>query len=83
MVHALVEEIKFQCLISPLLYAGVGGDDLIPALTRFPEVLALSVESQLQENVATLQSEWFVRGLALKKLLRTQPQVWHTFHFVW
>jgi len=44
-------------------------------LTKFPEVLALDVASQLQKNVDTLQSQWFVRGLALKKLLRTQPQV--------
>ena len=46
-----------------------------PALQRFPEVLALDVDRQLKVNVETLQSQWFVRGLALKKLLRSQPQV--------
>lgn len=55
--------------------AGVGAEDIAAALARFPEVLALPVDSQLRANVATLQSQWFVRGLALKKLLRTQPQV--------
>ena len=45
------------------------------ALARFPEALALPVDSQLRANVEALQSQWFVRGLALKKLLRTQPQV--------
>ena len=45
------------------------------ALQRFPEVLALDVNQQLRANAETLQSQWFVRGLALKKLLRSQPQV--------
>ena len=64
----------------PFLPAGVSGENLVPAIARFPEVLALSVDSQLRGNVETLQSEWFVRGLALKKLLRTQPQVGHHSH---
>ena len=54
---------------------GVKEDTMATVLTKFPEVLALDVASQLQKNVDTLQSQWFVRGLALKKLLRTQPQV--------
>lgn len=50
-------------------------ENIAAALARFPEVLALPVDSQLRANVEALQSQWFVRGLALKKLLRTQPQV--------
>ena len=53
----------------------MAGEDLPAALSKFPEVLALPVDSQLQANVDALQSTWYVRGLALKKLLRTQPQV--------
>ena len=51
------------------------GEHVQPALQRFPEVLALDVDCQLKANVDTLQTQWFVRGLALKKLLRSQPQV--------
>ena len=54
---------------------GVDGEHVPPALQRFPEVLALDVDRQLRANIETLQTQWFVRGLALKKLLRSQPQV--------
>ena len=54
---------------------GVDGEHVPPALQRFPEVLALDVDRQLKGNIETLQTQWFVRGLALKKLLRSQPQV--------
>ena len=71
MMHVIPWESKRSCFMS----AGVEGEHMPPALQRFPEVLALDVERQLRANIETLQSTWFVRGLALKKLLRSQPQV--------
>ena len=73
-----VQSASRQC-VNVLLTAGVDGEHVPPALQRFPEVLALDVDRQLRANIETLQTQWFVRGLALKKLLRSQPQVRSAF----
>ncbi|KAJ9514929.1 hypothetical protein QJQ45_028660 [Haematococcus lacustris] len=54
---------------------GLQGEQLAKVVRLFPEVLACSVEGQLQKSVAKLQGEWRMTGDVLTRALVRQPQV--------
>ena len=59
--------------ISFLEEQGVEGDDLPKLLKQFPQVLGLK-EEHMNGNMNKMQKQYFVRGPALKNVIKRKPQ---------
>ena len=58
-----------------LLAKGLKQADLKKVVTKFPEVLACDVDSQLESNAKELEDKWFMKGPAVTGVIKRRPEV--------
>lgn len=64
-----------NALLEYLKGLGLSDDDLHKLLKKFPEALGCHLDDEVKMNVATLGSEWGIKGKALRNLLLRNPKV--------